>query len=415
MPPLLPLALAMLLGAPAPARAADTEPTSQSLTTVVLAVLLVGAAYLLAHFVVDRLQRRFLVVTGAEYLFLGILLGPMVPEIPAFRDLTGVMPVIALAAGWVGLLRGMSFRFRALATSLPELTTRIVLLHHLVPGIAVGLAAYSFLGLGWLGALSGREQALASAVLGCCAAADATAPFDLLARRYRIGGQTAPMLRDAARLGDVLVIFVFGLVFCYFHPSVEGAAVDLRAAEWFLISLLLGGALGLLFTPFLGGDESGNARFLALVGIIGFTSGAAYFLELSPLFVNLILGVVLTNTARARLKIRQTLDGTERPMVLVLLILAGALWRPSDTGTTLALLGLFASLRFVGKWVGSKIAAFGTTLRSDLYRGLLAHGEITVAMAVSMRVFFEGAAVDAAYTAILLSVVLHDLISPRML
>ena len=77
-----------------------TEP----LATVVILVLGVGAAYLLAHFVVDGLQKRFLLNTNAEYIGLGILLGPAVAAIPAFHDLTPIAPIIALATGWVGLL-----------------------------------------------------------------------------------------------------------------------------------------------------------------------------------------------------------------------------------------------------------------------------------------------------------------------
>ena len=59
---------------------------------------LTGAAYLLAHFVVDRLQQRFLVLAGVEYLILGLLLGPTVPDIQVLGDLTGLLPIIALTA-----------------------------------------------------------------------------------------------------------------------------------------------------------------------------------------------------------------------------------------------------------------------------------------------------------------------------
>jgi hypothetical protein len=103
------------------------------LGTVVLLVIVIGVAYVLAHNVVERLQRRFLVVSGAEYLLLGVLLGPTFPAIGVFDNITAIVPIIALAAGWVGLLRGTDFDFASLQ-KLDPATWRIVFLHHLLPG-----------------------------------------------------------------------------------------------------------------------------------------------------------------------------------------------------------------------------------------------------------------------------------------
>ena len=99
----------LFAAAPGVARAASAKNSdggsAGELTTVVIVVLVIGVAYVLAHNVVERLQRRFLVVSGAEYLFLGILLGPTF-ALNVFEgkdNMTGLLPVIALAAGWVGL------------------------------------------------------------------------------------------------------------------------------------------------------------------------------------------------------------------------------------------------------------------------------------------------------------------------
>ena len=79
----------MTLSVPSIARAAGGggghDGTNTALTTVVTLVLGAGAAYLLAHFVVDGLQKRFLINTNVEYIGLGILLGPALPRFPHFR------------------------------------------------------------------------------------------------------------------------------------------------------------------------------------------------------------------------------------------------------------------------------------------------------------------------------------------
>jgi len=407
----------------ASANASEAGEHAGDIGGVVMAVLIVTGAYLLARLVVDRLQRRFMVVSGAEYLMLGLLLGPLSPRLHAVDDLTFAMPFIALTAGWVGLLRGTTMTTKELS-SLPLGTGRIVVWHHLVPGVLVGLAAQYFLAHGahwplFASALPAhvpwREVAISAAVLGCCAAADSTEPFDLLARRYRVIGETAAGLRRAAHLGDVLIIFVFGVLFCVYHRDEPGAALSLTATEWSVVSLVLGGVLGALFTPFVGGQGSSNSRFLALVGIIAFASGAAYFLDISPLLVNLALGVVLLHTTHEAKRLRDTLANTEPPMRIVLLVIAGALLEPVPWLPTIVLFVGFVALRAFGKFGASLIISVGTPLRRDLYRGLLAHGEVTLAMAVSFRVVWKGPVADMAYAVVLASIVLHDLVAPRLL
>ena len=405
-----------LLSIPAAAWALEESgpaPTEE-VGTVVFLVLMVAALYLAAHFAVDWLQHRFLVISGVEYMLLGLLIGPLL--LNAVRDLTGLGPVIALAAGWVGLMLGTDCTGRMLRDAPPG-TARIVLVHHLVPGLLVaGVAFYALLELGLVEPALWQQAAIAGGVLGCAAAADSTAPFDLLARRYHVGDEVAPTLRRATRLGDVVVILAFGLLFCLFHWHAEGSADVLGGAQWAWITLGLGVGLGLLLTPFLGKDESSNASFLALVGVITFASGAAYYVHLSSLAVNLLLGVVLVNARPDGKRLRETLVRTERPINLALLVFAGALWRPSDAILTLLGLVAFIVLRAAGKFLASQLAAFGhDEMRRDLYKGLLAHGDVTIAMAVSFRLVYDGPAVELAYSVILGSVVIHDLVAPRIL
>lgn len=407
------LFLASLPGAANAASGAPASERAGDLGTVVVLVVVIGVAYVLAHNVVERLQRRFLVVSGAEYLLLGFLLGPAFPAIHAFDNVTGLLPIIALAAGWVGLLRGTDFDFASLQKLDPAIW-RIVFLHHLLPGVAVGFGAYYFFTeSGWV-ETTARGAALSAAALACFAAADSTEPIELLSRRYEISGRVTSLLRNGTRLGDIAVILAFGLIFCVFHENAPQAQ-DYSPALWAWVTVLLGAALGFLFSLFLAGDESDNSRFLALVGIIAFASGGAYFLELSPLAVNLSMGFVLVNFARGGQLLHTTLESTERPMTIVLLIFAGALWEPTPLVPTLVALAGFLAARTGAKWIASVIAGWGTTIRKDLFRGLLAHGDVTLAMAVSFRLVYGGGAANIAYSVVLGSVIINDLIAPRLL
>jgi hypothetical protein len=87
-------------------------------TLAALAVLAVG--YILAYHLFNRLRDRYGYVGGAEYVLLGVLLGPHVTgllDAGRVRDLT---PIVSLAIGWLGMLLGTYFRLPALALLPPD-------------------------------------------------------------------------------------------------------------------------------------------------------------------------------------------------------------------------------------------------------------------------------------------------------
>ena len=90
-------------------------------------------------------------------------------------------------------------------------------------------------------------------------------------------------------------------------------------------------------------------------------------------------------------------------------------WWTTELAPTLLALGGFLILRTGAKWLASIIAGWGTSLRKDLFRGLLAHGDVTLAMAVSFRLVYDGEAAKIAYSVVLGSIILNDLLAPRLL
>jgi len=392
---------------------------------VVALLLVVGAAYLLAHAVVDWLQRRFLVVSGAEYILLGVGLGLLAGEA---LDISGLAPILSLAAGWVGLIYGMELNLKRLIF-VDDGALRLAVFAGLGSGLLVAVATHFALSSGWIAGVDPERTWLAASALGCASAAGSSSAIELVSARYGLKTGIIATLRRSAGFGDLVSILVFGLLFCVYRPVTDaGAAWSLTASGWAWVTLGLGTGLGVLFTVFLGDDDSENGRFLALVGIICFASGAAFFLDLSLLTVNLILGIVLANSAKDGAAVARTLSSTRRPMSLLLLLFAGLLWRPPWVGdvTALTLLPAVALtlgvvvLRTTGKLFGAWVGSIGTELRRDLGRGLLAQGDEALAMAIAMRLVFdnvEGANIEIrlAYTAILGSVVVHELLAPRLL
>lgn len=385
-----------------------------SMSTVLMLLGIVSSAYLLTHFVIERAQQRFLFVSGVEYILLGVVLGPHVlPEIAPFSDLTQLAPIFAFAAGWVGLLYGL------------ELTRTVDLggqpiWHAMVDAAMTGAlvtgAALWFFQLDLVGGGSTDLNPLGAALLlGCTAAASSGSAVDLLQSRYGdLVTQLLPLLRRTAWCGSLIGIIGFGTLFCLYHQGSAFTALPVQWWGWLLLTFGLGVVLGMLFWMFIGSDPDENSVFLAMVGILLFASGAAFFLNLSALLVNLTLGIVLALTPHGQ-SVRGQIERTASPARLVLLLFAGAHWRPvHPVAGILVVLG-YVVLRLLGKSVSSVIATLGTPLRFDLFRGLMAQGDVAVAMALSFRLIYEGPTVDLAYTAVLASVILHEIVSPRML
>ncbi len=413
--------LGLALSGPARAASEGGHNGDDAQQAVLIILLMVGAAYLLAHFVVDWLQRRFLFVSGVEYIVIGLGIGTL----HVFSDLSRLAPIIVLAAGWVGLVYGMQLDLRKTLTTNDQ-AVRIALLESLGSGALVAWAAHWFL-VATVPGITQDQAWLSAGVMGCASAAGSRSAIDLVSRRYERDTPLVQLLRRVASVGDLASMTVFGLLFCIFHQGTTLSGVDPGVAGWAWITVLIGGALGVLFSVFLGDDESDNSRFLAMAGIIAFASGAAFFLDLSLLTVNLILGVVVANASQDGPGVAQTIARTARPMSLVLLVFAGALWRApwsweggsaqvlQDAAPAIFLTLAYILLRSGGKLIGSWFASLGTALRPDLARGLLAQGDEALAMAISMRLVYDGPAVDLAYTAILGSVVVSELFAPRIL
>lgn len=450
------LAIGLLLFA-SPAHAAGGGADAGSLALVVLLIAVVGFAYLMTHFLVDWLQRLFLVATSVEYLVLGVLLGiVLVPDhdtrdtvawlqqdtflgaLPwpePVSELTALAPLIALAAGWLGLIYGMSLDVRTLIQQ-QDGALRLALLEGLFVAVPVGLVGLVVLRtvLPPEDPNTASAEVLCAGVLGMTAWAGSTSAMDVVRRRYKLAGETLVSLVRGARFSDMLAILAFGVLFAVYHdlaaPEVAIEAPTARVptpVEWSVITLGLGAALGALFAWFLDEDDSDNGTLLALVGIIAFASGAAYFLELSEITVNLVLGMVLVNVSRSGPKVRRTVQGTYRPMNLLLLLLAGALWDMPPLVLTIGLTLTLVFVRGLGKAAAGWTASFGTSLRRDVFRGLIGQGDVAIAMAVTFKLVYDlgvpaeftdpavTGAIDATYTAILVAVVLHEIIAPRIL
>ncbi len=384
-------------------------------TLTLLAVIL--AAYLLAHVVFDRLQDRFLLTTGGEYILLGVLIGPHMPwkALVSHQTLTELYPILSLAIGWFGLLCGMQFDVRRLLTDHSG-APRLALVQGLAVFGAVALLSWLVFETGWPAYMPVSERAMASVALGATAAVSNSAALSLVQRQISAKGTLTTLLGRTQRLEEAVGLLGFGLLFCVFHPTYNSLERPLTPTEWFAVSLGIGVGLGYLFAIFLGDESDDDKLFLALVGIIVFAAGLAQHLQLSSLVVNFVLGATLANASRHGDSLRAVLDRTRQPMTHVLLIFAGAMWA-GMTGFELILAAGYIMVRFAMKVFGGAVGALavGPEVRRDVGLGLLGHGELAVAMAINLHLVYDAPFVRWLYGAVMVSVLMSELWGARAL
>lgn len=387
------------------------------LSPSLILILAVALAYLAAHVAFDWLAKRFLLVSGAEYLLLGILLGPHVSGVLSAHTMAGFAPFITLALGWIGAIVGTQFYLAALVR-IPGLAYRLAFTEALATAFAV--AGLEALLISWLWQRPVSLAVVPAVALGAIAAVSAPAGIEVVARR--IGGRREPILRQlqVATAIDALVgIVTMGILFCIFHPATQNTTRPITPTEWAVITIGIGVVGGALFHLFLGGETNPDRLFISLAGAIILASGAAAYLHLSPVLTSMIVGATLINTSRSREAITATLARSEQPFYFVLLVFAGASWQPSMSAWWWEVVVLFLAARVAAKIgsarLGARLNGAIPTLGLDWGRALVGQGGLALALALDYTRFDGALLPNMVFTAAIASVLATDVASARLL
>jgi hypothetical protein len=235
---------------------------------------------------------------------------------------------------------------------------------------------------------------------GLCASASSATSAD---------PDSEPAAAIATRIADlddvlpiVLAIGAFGLL-----PAISAGDV------WLLVAAAVGaglavGAIGwLLFER----AESRAERALFVVGALALAGGAAMYLRVSPLAVGLVAGLCWTVVpGRADQLVRQDLGTVQHPLVVLLLVAAGAHWVPSTAAVWLV--APYLLFRFAGKVVGAWVSARMVDVRTeDLAAYLMPPGVLAVAFALNFRQMLPPAAGEVLLSAVAMGTAVFELLA----
>ncbi len=386
--------------------------------TIIVLIALVGSRW---TFTRARMGARRLYLTGAEFILVGLCLGELMLGLLDRPTVAGLNPLLDLALGWLGLLFGAQLDYQQVRR-FPRRYAIVILVTGcaaMAACLPLGPALAQVLGQNgrpWLGAV----------ILAAAAVPTAPAALALAQQELKVRGAGVPeVLRYVAGLDAVLGLMVFGLAFTVPHTHSPLGPTQLITVQYLLISLGLGGLMGLILHMLTRFGCAQAELQLFTVGAVALAAGVAAFLRVSPLVVTLVSGLVIANVRGEKARVLRALLTLEKPLYLVLLILAGAMVRQLPDLATVLLLGLgYAALRAVGKaaggWLCTRVPLLWRLgLPPAFGLGLTSQGGMAVAMVVSFHRAFSGqpaldALADVLLMIVLVSVLVNGLTGPSL-
>jgi hypothetical protein len=303
---------------------------------------------------------------GIVLLLAGVALGPHGLGLLSDPVLSALDPAVSVALASLGVFIGLDLKLGKtrekwlMAAATAEAGMTVVL-------VAAGVLAIS----GWFAADASLPWLLAI-LLGICASTSATAT-DIGPER------NSSILSRLGDLDDVLPIALGGIALASMREIAPSAIV------WLLlqstgVALLIGWAGSLLVAQ----TSSDVEQRSFAIGTLLLLGGAAAYLSLSALFFGLVAGALWSATgSMARDRITRDVRYLQHPLVVLLLVVAGARWEAS--AAAVGLVAVYLTCRLAGKlaggWMASRIA--GPELPSDLGLYLMSPGVVGIAFAVN--------------------------------
>lgn len=385
------------------------------MTESLLLIFVVVTAYLAAHVVFERLARRFRLVSGAEYLVLGVLLGSQVTGLLPSHVIGSFNPLITLGMGWIGALAGTQLSLARLVR-IPAVRYRVALSEALLTGLFVG--GLEYVALRWIGGVADPGAGLIAAALGLLSLPSSPEGVHVVARAGEGRDPLVRQLEVTTAMHGVIASAGLAVLFALRHDSPTTLSRQLVPTEWVAITLAIGVVGGTLFHIFVGEERKVDRLFISLAGALILVSGAAAALQLSPVFAGLVFGIILGNTRGNRAELIAALSRVERPFYFALLIFAGASWTLPETSWALPLV-VFLLLRPLSRIASARLGArmngMLPVLGRQWGRGLLGQGGFAIVLAFDYVRQGQMPAASLVFGAAVASVLLTDSVSARLI
>lgn len=355
-------------------------------------------------------------LTGTEFLFFGLLLGPRFLNIIDTETLTSLAPFTMFLPAWIGLLFGLQFDLQSFLRFPVEFLIG-ALIESLLTFCIVLAGCLILFPLIFHNSLYFNL----STILALSAAAACTAPTGLALMKNSVVlccQNTVKLLQYISGIDGIIALLIYGLAF-FFHPlAVNSPSFLLDFITKILLTLGICTCFIILFSVYLSLRRDESELILISLGMIVLIGGAAMLLNFSPLILNFFVGFFIVNISREKDRLIDLLMGIEKPIYLLLLIFLGVSWQTISTPVLVGACG-YCLLRSTGKMTGGYlITRISPEMREHpphLGFGLLSPGGLPLAIFLDFQNGFPLSHTANAVSLALIAVIINDILSPHML
>ncbi len=382
--------------------------------TPILGFLLVIIVALLSKLVIlPRVNQASPIVTGLAvggipYILLGMFLGPYAFNLLDTDILGRLEPLISLALGWVGILFGIQLRWRNVRRFPPNYLLFATVQSLIALGI-IGILCYVGMVLFAPGDFPRPLQV--ALILAAIGSISAPVTIGRTVVSFRARGRLTHLLQFVSSLDAFWGILFSGLLFIVYRNLDTAHPSFLWSGVWLLINLTAGVVIGLAFLYLLRIGFDQEELLLLVLGLVVFVSGVGFYLGISPIFLNMIVGIVLAQSRVHASRVMRVLAYAEKPIYLFLLVFAGAVWN-FHALTEFLIIGLFLIARYAGKTIGGRVASrkinCAFPVPPKVGRILLSFGGISLAIAFNFQLFYGGLVGDLVISATIVAILVFD-------
>jgi len=398
----------------APETPIESEDRPRALVKTILSVLaLITLAYMGGHPRVVALERRLgisqVITAGFPFVVLGLV--ARTPSVGVLDDqlLGELSPFLRIGLGCIGFAAGFRFstQVRADPTYLRTAAYAAGIPFVLVAVLCGIVLLWSTTGIS-ASALRDPVFLRDAIILGTAGAMTATTTAKVFRADDREG-----VLRQVLRFEELAGIFGLAIVAAYFRPS-HDVSWQLPGTGWLLLTLGLGGALGLLALLVMRRPQEGPEFVLLTLGMIAFASGTGGYLRLSPVVVAFLAGTSLALLPPINQeRIADALRRLERPIYLLSLVVIGALWQVDDWRSWL-LVPVFTIARLTGKRAGVALGLRHSSLElSEEQKQALSIapiGPLAIAIVVNAQLLYPGGSISPIVAAVIVGAIATEII-----
>jgi hypothetical protein len=378
-----------------------------------LLLTLLVVAYIGSVWMAGRGPRSFGSPSGAEYVLLGVLLGPLALGALSNDALSSFQPLAHVGLSWISFGYGLEYgvlgdrRTRLVSVIAASFLAAITMLAAAACVMYVALA---------LGEPFDMDLILLCVTIGLVSAETTRHAVRWVSERHLAQGPLSELVAEIAASDDGVVLIALATLLALFCKPASLLGVAFPAYGFALITLGLGSLLGIACAWLVGRTPRHVEWWTLMLGCTWFASGVATNLDQSGMAATFMLGLALNLFSVHAHELRTMFSRTEGAVLLPALVLAGAHARLPSVPLETILVAVALLARTLGAMMtGATIACVRKSTRPAagwLGLGMLSSGTLTMMVGFALALRFEGRAGRLALIIAGLGTLLGELIGP---